>query len=576
MRVGLHLTPDFTRAVHRGTFRAGLSTGYDIELGEHLVRIATEAAHLAFEEVAEVPDSAPAPLEPFVLTPSLLALSPEIGSGTGPPWMKVEARVTLLWTLTGPTPGDTLLLTQAVGYAKNSRGFGRGAGNTSERLNMALDSLFYASAGVLSSESMLDRHMAWAPLQGAVVRGDMRAVDSLLASGSEIEAANGRGRTPLLLAVELGKVAMVDHLLAASAAGALSEHRDHQGRTALHYAALGGNPELVDRILTAGVSVDVADREGLTPLMNAVREGHVPTAHMLLAAGASPDVADGEGVTALMIAVSKGHVPMVGALLEAGADPGARNSLGGTALMEAAHAGNLEVVELLLGSDLDPGETATNGADARALAWQAGHGEVARRISRAVGDGVEDDPDLLGTWKTDEVVAYLEELLGIGTLPPVQEGDSAPPVATSSGGIIERMTVLPGTSDAWTMLRLRDAEGNEVVSAFLSGWGEPAPENPLGYTSIRAWVTDTESRSMVLQGDGSWEVRRSFVPPVLETIEAKDDPGDESSAPGVEPGRAGVDPGGGEVVRSGTTYPGPLPATAALLAVWKPRPPPSV
>lgn len=74
------------------------------------------------------------------------------------------------------------------------------------------------------------------------------------------------------------------------------DRRDSGGNTALHYAAMGGQPEAAEMLLTAGAHPDLQNEVGYTPLGFAVanREhtdrlpGYIRVASALLAAGASP------------------------------------------------------------------------------------------------------------------------------------------------------------------------------------------------------------------------------------------------------------------------------------------------
>lgn len=70
-----------------------------------------------------------------------------------------------------------------------------------------------------------------------------------------------------------------------AAAGGLSA-ADHQGYTALHWAALKGSTPLVRRLLAGGADKETAAADQMTALHLAAKAGHVPAVHALLAAGA--------------------------------------------------------------------------------------------------------------------------------------------------------------------------------------------------------------------------------------------------------------------------------------------------
>jgi ankyrin repeat protein len=72
--------------------------------------------------------------------------------------------------------------------------------------------------------------------------------------------------------------------------GAVPDSPDALGRTALHYAALGSanaDPDLIDTLIAAGASVNVADAHGCTPLDLAAGAQNQAAAMALLRAGAT-------------------------------------------------------------------------------------------------------------------------------------------------------------------------------------------------------------------------------------------------------------------------------------------------
>ena len=64
-----------------------------------------------------------------------------------------------------------------------------------------------------------------------------------------------------------------------------------EGKSALHGAAMYALEEVVDVLLAAQASVDIADSRGWTPLMYAAGNGHTGTCKKLLSAGADLNVA---------------------------------------------------------------------------------------------------------------------------------------------------------------------------------------------------------------------------------------------------------------------------------------------
>ena len=79
------------------------------------------------------------------------------------------------------------------------------------------------------------------------------------------------------------------------------------GTTALHWAAMKGDADLAQMLVTAGANVRATTRIGAyTPLYLAARGGYSDVVTVLLAAGADAKATTANGTTPLMIAAAAG------------------------------------------------------------------------------------------------------------------------------------------------------------------------------------------------------------------------------------------------------------------------------
>lgn len=149
----------------------------------------------------------------------------------------------------------------------------------------------------------------------AVEADHFELVTLLLEQGAEINV-NGRGFTPLGLAVKNNNLPMVRLLLRA---GADPDRKNDDGNTPLHSAVLMDYADIARALLAAKPDLGIFNREGLTPLAVAAVEGREDMAALLLDAGADIERGHKKGRSPFWLALERAQRPLTKLLVQRGA-----------------------------------------------------------------------------------------------------------------------------------------------------------------------------------------------------------------------------------------------------------------
>ena len=109
--------------------------------------------------------------------------------------------------------------------------------------------------------------------------GDIEAVKQHLAAGTDLEAKDGGGGTPLYNAAWGGRNEITELLIAKGANENAKTNK--YGWTPLHYAAIGGEKEVVELLIAKGTNVNAKMVDGRTPLDAAIYGKNPETADLL-------------------------------------------------------------------------------------------------------------------------------------------------------------------------------------------------------------------------------------------------------------------------------------------------------
>ena len=109
-------------------------------------------------------------------------------------------------------------------------------------------------------------------------------------------ALNAKGESPLMIAAIKGDIAVADQLIKKGA------DVNKTGWTPLHYAASGGNADIIKLLLEKNAYIDAESPNGTTPLMMASMYGSTAAVKLLLTDGADASLKNQLGATALNFA----------------------------------------------------------------------------------------------------------------------------------------------------------------------------------------------------------------------------------------------------------------------------------
>jgi ankyrin repeat protein len=247
-------------------------------------------------------------------------------------------------------------------------------------------------AGSLRAKAATRNAAGHTPLDLACACGHADVARALVAFGAPLTVAGAAEEisapvfSPLYIAAFYSK-ADIARLLVSLGAD-VGDRSSAGGLTALHAAAIGGDPATLGALLELGADAGARDVSGCTALHAAAAAGQVGSVAFLASAAADVGALSEDGCTALMIAAASGHDAVVSKLLSLGQDATAADLCDMTALHHAAKNGRTSCVCLLLQQTA----TAISGEDcgsagvvfrATLLAAAGGHSDTVRRLLEA-------------------------------------------------------------------------------------------------------------------------------------------------------------------------------------------------
>ncbi|XP_015126168.1 ankyrin repeat and death domain-containing protein 1A [Diachasma alloeum] len=186
------------------------------------------------------------------------------------------------------------------------------------------------------------------PLHMAAWYGHLEAVRMLIDAGASVTAVNKKKYT-LLMCASRGNNADVIEYLTGAVETLNIDAIDCTGATALHHAAVSGNPGVIEALSKIPeIKLDVTDKKQQTPLHCSCADGHGEAVEILIKLGANLNSQDKDGNTPMHVATRMRYTGIVQTLLKANADIEIADEAGLTALHVAASQGCKGILELIL------------------------------------------------------------------------------------------------------------------------------------------------------------------------------------------------------------------------------------
>ena len=155
-------------------------------------------------------------------------------------------------------------------------------------------------------------------LHYAAKGGNTTIINNLLLLGVYIDSRTNAGVTPMMTAAFCDKQSAFQILIQN---GADPSIKDDNGSSLLYFAAHGGNPSIINKLLLLGLDIDSRGTQGATPLMMfAAAFGKQSALQVLIENGADPSLKADEELSLLHCAVQGGNTSIINKLSSLGLD----------------------------------------------------------------------------------------------------------------------------------------------------------------------------------------------------------------------------------------------------------------
>ena len=222
--------------------------------------------------------------------------------------------------------------------------------------------------------------------------GDSDIAETLIRAGADVNDVTGTRATPLILACGEKFTSVVFALISHDA---LLDVQQANGASALYIASFKGHLLCARQLLSAGANPDLRHDDGTNAVIIASQLGHLACVELLIKAGACLDVQCPDGGTAVYRASQEGHGQCVKVLAKAGANLNIPSETGSTPLCIASNRGHVSSALSLIQAGAELDVQTTEGSTALYVASQNGHSAIVDALLKA---GADPNLPKLGGW----------------------------------------------------------------------------------------------------------------------------------------------------------------------------------
>ncbi|WP_339045139.1 ankyrin repeat domain-containing protein [Candidatus Mesenet endosymbiont of Agriotes lineatus] len=148
------------------------------------------------------------------------------------------------------------------------------------------------------------------------------------------------------------------------------------GNTALMFSAIHGRTEIAELLIREGANINAPNKDGYTPLTSAAYNGQTEIAELLIDRKATVDARSKNGNTPFIIAILQGHTEVAKLLIEEKADVNVRDNNGFQPIHAAAQNGKKETINLLLEYSINDINDAQNKGGIPPLFFAISNGHI--------------------------------------------------------------------------------------------------------------------------------------------------------------------------------------------------------